>query len=93
MFLRAVLLSLLLAVSLLAAACVPIPPATPSPAVGLPNPASVFCAENGGEVDLRTDATGAAAGVCVFPDGSECDEWAYFRDECAPGDSLVTPAP
>jgi hypothetical protein len=27
--------------------------------------------------------------MCVFPDGSECDEWAYFRGECKPGDSLV----
>jgi hypothetical protein len=22
--------------------------------------------------------------VCIFPDGSECDEWAYFRGECGP---------
>jgi hypothetical protein len=29
--------------------------------------------------------------VCVFPDGSECEEWAYFRAECAPGEGLITP--
>jgi putative hemolysin len=23
--------------------------------------------------------------MCVFGDGSECEEWAYFRSECAPG--------
>jgi len=83
---------LMLTVGLIAAACVPIPRATPAPAAGMPNPAAVFCAENGGEVDLRTDATGAVAGFCVFPDGSECEEWAYLRKECAPGDSLTTPA-
>ena len=22
------------------------------------------------------------ASVCVFDDGSECEEWAYFRGEC-----------
>jgi inhibitor of cysteine peptidase len=63
------------------------------PAPNMANPASVFCGENGGTVELRTDAAGGVAGFCVFPDGSECDEWAYFRGECAPGDSLVTPAP
>jgi len=25
----------------------------------------------------------------VFPDGSECEEWAYFRGDCQPGDSLA----
>lgn len=33
---------------------------------------------------MRTDENGAY-GVCVFPDGSECDEWAFFRGECGPG--------
>jgi hypothetical protein len=27
-------------------------------------------------------ADGSQSGVCVFPDGSTCDEWAYFRGEC-----------
>jgi len=31
--------------------------------------------------------------VCVFPDGSTCDEWAYFRGECSPGaQASSTPA-
>lgn len=59
----------------------------------MPNPASVFCEEHGGKVDLRTDAAGGVAGVCVFPDGSECDEWVYFRGECSPGQGAVPPAP
>jgi hypothetical protein len=32
--------------------------------------------------------------MCIFPDGSECDEWAYFRGECGPAsqsrDNLIT---
>ena len=47
----------------------------------LPNPASVFCEENGGKLEIRSDETGAQAGVCVFEDGSECDEWAFYRGE------------
>jgi hypothetical protein len=37
---------------------------------------------------MRQDASGGTVGICVFPDGSECEEWAYFRGECKPGDSL-----
>ncbi len=84
--------ALLLSLSLLIAACVPTP-LTPPPAPNLPNPASVFCEEHGGKLELRQDASGGVAGVCVFPDGSECDEWAYFRGECSPGQSSAPPAP
>jgi len=68
------------------AACGPAAQDTPAPAqAGLPNPASVYCEEQGGRLEIRTDASGGQAGVCIFPDGSECDEWAYFRGECQPG--------
>ncbi|PKO05730.1 MAG: hypothetical protein CVU41_10665 [Chloroflexi bacterium HGW-Chloroflexi-3] len=55
----------------------------------MPNPASVFCEENGGTLEIRTAEDGSQAGFCVFADGSECDEWAYFRGECNPGDNLT----
>lgn len=58
---------------------------------GLPNPASVYCEEKGYRLEMR-EGEGGTYGVCLFPDGSECDEWAYFRGECQPGDSLVTRA-
>jgi len=48
---------------------------------GLANPASVYCVENGGISEIRTDESGSY-GVCIFNDGTECDEWAYFRGEC-----------
>ncbi len=60
---------------------------------GLPNPASVYCEEQGGKVDIRTDSSGAQSGACVFPNGSECDEWAYYRNECAPATEVSTAAP
>jgi putative hemolysin len=62
-----------------------VPQTTPTPDANMPNPASVYCEEHGGKVELRQDASGGVAGICVFPDGSECDEWAYFRGECTPG--------
>ena len=59
-------------------------PDTDTP-VGLPNPASVHCEEQGGTVEIRTDDEGNQYGVCVFEDGSECEEWAFFRGECQSG--------
>ena len=49
----------------------------------MPNPASVYCEQQGYRVEIRTAEDGSQSGVCVFPEG-ECDEWAYFRGECSP---------
>jgi len=45
----------------------------------LPNPAAWYCVQLGYEYQIREDAQGNQYGVCVFPDGSECDGWDYFR--------------
>jgi putative hemolysin len=86
--------SMLAALRLALAACTsqqaPAPPAAtptpgiastaPRPRIGIPNPASVSCTEQGGRVDLRRDPAGNIYGACLFPDGRECEEWALFRD-------------
>lgn len=69
------------------------PVGEPTDAVGLPNPASVYCEEQGHRLDIRTDADGSQYGVCVFATGGECEEWAYFRGECGPETEEATPAP
>jgi len=48
----------------------------------MPNPASVYCVQNGNKLEIQTASDGSQTGICVFPDGSTCDEWAYFRGEC-----------
>jgi putative hemolysin len=78
--------------SILSASCRSIQ-TNPTTESKIPNPASVFCVQNDGKLELRQDAAGGVAGICVFPDGSECEEWAYFRKECKPGDSLMKPVP
>lgn len=67
-----------------------VPPETPG--AYLPNPASVFCEQQGNRLEIRTASDGSQSGACIFPNGSECDEWAYFRGECklAP-DATQTP--
>ena len=90
---RKTLLILLVLISLqLSVACSPAP-TSPTPQANMPNPASVHCEQNGGKLELRQDASGGITGVCVFPDGSKCEEWAYFRRECKPGNSPVSPIP
>lgn len=46
------------------------------------NPASIYCLENGGNISIRTDKSGEQYGVCIFSNGSECEEWKFFRGEC-----------
>jgi putative hemolysin len=59
--------------------------------LNMPNPASVYCKEQGNTLEIQTAEDGGQSGVCVFPDGSSCEEWAYFRGECGP-ESQTSPA-
>lgn len=65
-------------------------PAKTEPTAGLANPAAVYCEEQGGQVEIRETDEGQV-GYCVFPDGSECEEWAFYRGECVPGGTAEPP--
>jgi putative hemolysin len=60
------------------------PATTATPLANMPNPASVYCTQKGNKLEIRTAADGSQNGICVFPDGGTCDEWAYYRGECGP---------
>lgn len=49
-----------------------------APAVGMANPASVYCMKQGGTLEIRDEA-GGQVGYCHLPDGTIVEEWAYFR--------------
>ena len=49
-----------------------------------PNPASVFCEENGGTLEIVPDVWWER-GKCNFDDWSFCEEWTYYHGECSPG--------
>lgn len=87
---------LVLVVIVTAASCLPAQISPTSPP-NMPNPASVFCEEQGYTLEIVTAEDGGQSGVCIFPDGSSCEEWTFFRGECKPGDSLgnsaATPTP
>jgi dipeptidyl-peptidase-4 len=83
---RKLIISLILTV-LVIGGCSPQLAATPTPSessIDLPNPASKYCVDQGYELEIRTD-DGGEAGYCIFPDGSECEEWAFYRGECTSG--------
>lgn len=48
---------------------------------GIANPASEFCEEQGGRVEIERDDAGNEQGMCVLPDGTRVDEWEYYRDQ------------
>lgn len=103
------LISLILVVAVLLSACaqattptvdpktardVPVQPApTENTPAEIANPAAKSCILKGFESEIRTASDGNQYGVCKFPDGSECEEWAYFRRECKQGDHKIAPAP
>ncbi len=80
-FKEIVFLLTMLLIMLAAAGC-----SSPAEPAGLANPASVYCGEQGGELDIRKDADGGEVGYCQFDDGSECEEWAFFRRDCQKGE-------
>ena len=47
--------------------------------VGLANPASVFCLNQGGKSERRTDSNGGEYALCHLPNGQVVEEWEYFR--------------
>lgn len=48
--------------------------------IGMPNPASVYCTEQGGESVTKKDEQGNEYGICKFKDGKEVDEWQFYRE-------------
>ena len=70
----------------------PAPVPTDIPQADTPNPASAYCVEQGYRSKIRTAADGSQNGYCIFPDGSECDEWAYLRGECGPASQIASPS-
>jgi putative hemolysin/predicted secreted protein len=67
------------------------PAVTTGAAIGMANPASVYCGEAGGKTEIRTDASGGQYGMCTFENGTSCEEWALFRKEgCKSGVTTET---
>ena len=52
------------------------------PFIGMPNPASFYCQEMGYELEMRETDQGTE-GICIFPNGAECEEWEFLAGGCS----------
>lgn len=55
---------------------------SPTPSAGIANPASVYCEQEGGRLEMRTDEKGNQYGLCILDSGDICEEWAFFNKTC-----------
>ena len=61
------------------AGCVDKTAAPPEPtAIGMANPASTYCVEQGGKLEIKQGADGEI-GMCQLPNGTTVEEWEFFR--------------
>ncbi len=58
----------------------------------LANPASVYCLEKGGKLNLQKTFDGSTEGICILDDNTTCEEWALFRGECGPKNATSSAA-
>lgn len=52
----------------------------PAQKIGMPNPASVYCVQQGGKVEIDAAPDGEI-GYCQLPQGERIEEWTLFRQK------------
>ena len=87
---KLITLIILFSLALLATACAPTTPTEIIEPVGLPNPASQNCLDQGGTLTILERGDGGQYGVCFFEDNRQCEEWALMRGDCPVGGLKVT---
>ncbi len=69
-------------------------PVTPTPLAALTNPASLYCIEKGGRLEIRSSGDTNQIGVCLFDDDTLCEQWSFYRGECQSDQTYnLPPAP
>ncbi|MPW44677.1 DUF333 domain-containing protein [Acinetobacter guerrae] len=49
--------------------------------IGMANPASQYCIEQGGKLEMKKNANGDEYANCILPDGRVVEEWQLFRQD------------
>lgn len=63
--------------AVLLSACSATPPSKPKN-IGMPNPASQYCIDQGGKLEMKNSPEGQYAN-CILPNGQVIEEWQFFR--------------
>jgi len=72
---------MMLASAVVLTACVAPAEKPVEPTVQAANPASQYCVEQGGRLEIKKDEQGGEYGLCHLPDGQVVEEWALFRSK------------
>jgi putative hemolysin len=62
--------------------------ASTTPSTSIANPASTYCINQGGTLQIKTGPAGQY-GMCTFSNGSQCEEWQFFRGQCSPTHTMM----
>ena len=57
---------------------------------GTPDPAATYVHFLGYKTEIRKEPNGSEFGVVIFPDGSECRDWEFYRGICGKKYSYCT---
>lgn len=57
--------------------------------IGMSNPAAIYCIEMGYEYKVIDEPSGQR-GICIFPDGSQCNAWDFLKGKCGERYSYCT---
>jgi putative hemolysin len=58
----------------------------------LADPSATYCVEQGNSYLIKTAGDGSQSGICILQDGTACDSWAYYRNECGAAGNATAPA-
>jgi putative hemolysin len=56
------------------------------------NPYEALCRAKNFPYEIRVNPDGSERGVCIFPDGKECDVWDYYVGDCSEETALEEPS-
>lgn len=59
-----------------------VPISTTTEGIQIANPASQYCIDQGGTLEI-VDEAGGQVGYCTLPDGTRVEEWEFFNSQTA----------
>lgn len=58
--------------------------------LNISNPASVYCENQNGTLEVKAKSNNSQYGICIFENNYQCEQWALYYDECPIGGVQIT---